>query len=89
MKVVNKEAATGHLKVTLCQELRSYDQKEMKLVSKFMKELDSNGGLLFFIFSMFYHRTTMPQFWGDLDGGNVTKLNEFSFTNCLLFSDLY
>ena len=42
MKVVNKEAATGHLKVTLCQELRSYDQKELKLVSEFMKELDSN-----------------------------------------------
>ena len=49
MKVVNKEAATGHLKVTLCQELQSYDQKEIKLVSIFMKELDSNDILLFFL----------------------------------------
>ena len=50
MKVVNKEAATGHLKVTLCHELRSYDQKELKLVSKFMEELDSN----FSYFSPFF-----------------------------------
>lgn len=77
MKVVNKEAATGHLKVTLCQELRSYDQKELKLVSKFMKELDSN-------FS-FHQSTTLLQFSGDLDGRKVTKLNELS----LLFNSLY